>query len=193
MPGVKEMPLAAENLTQQQLLTAAARLCVSAAVATLLLLGLAQAHVEAVSKCRLLVPTTVQTGTAYEIRGRGFAANRAVTVVVAGGGTKQNVSVQSDTQGDFRLRLAAAYGHQGRYSVSALDGKGKGRCVAKATYNVTLGARPTPTPTLPPLPVATTSTAGDDPAFAIIVAALLGVALVAGIAIWLGRWRKASA
>ena len=193
MPRVKKTLLAAQSLIQQHLLTAAARLCLSAAVATLLLLGLAQTPVEAVSNCRLLVPTTVQTGTAYEIRGRGFAANRAVTIVVSGGGTKQNVSVQSDTQGGFRLRLAAAYGHQGRYSVSAVDGKGKGRCVAKATYNVSLGARPTPTPTLPPLPVATTSTAGDDPTFAIIVAALLGVALVAGIAVGLGRSRRASA
>jgi hypothetical protein len=174
--------------------TAASRFCVAAAVATLLWLGLAQATpIDAAGKCRLVVPAKIQTGTPYDIRGTGFAANRAIAVSLTGGGTKLNVSIQSDAKGGFSLRLAAAYGEQGTYSVSAQGGKGKARCVAKATYTVTLGPSPTPTPTLPPLPAPATS-AGDLPTKAIVaVAAFLVAVLVVAVLGRLARRRRSAA
>jgi hypothetical protein len=133
--------------------SAASRLCVAAAIATLLWLGLAQATpIDAADKCRLVAPAKAQTGTPYSLRGTGFAANTAIAISLKGGGTKVDVTVQSDAKGRFSLLLGAAYGEQGRYTVSARGGKGKTLCQAKATYTVAIGPVPSPTPSLPPLP-----------------------------------------
>ena len=170
-----------------ELTTAASRLCVTAAVvATLLLLGLAQpTPIDAADKCRLVAPAKAQTGTPYSLRGTGFAANTAIAVSLKGGGKKVDVSVQSDKKGGFSLLLGAAYGEQGRYTVSAQGGKGKTRCLAKATYTVAIGPVPSPTPSLPPLPDPAPTAGISLPTLAIagVVAALAwAVFVVAALA-----------
>jgi len=155
-------------------------------VATLLLLGIAQATpIDAAGKCRLVAPTKAQTGTPYSLRGTGFAASTAIAISLTGGGTKVDVTVQSDAKGEFSLLLGAAYGEQGSYAVSARGGKGKTLCQAKATYTVAIGPVPSPTPTLPPLPDPVPSVEGSVPALAIagaVAAFAWAVFVVAAVA-----------
>jgi len=154
------------------------------------LLGPAQtAPIDAADKCRLVAPAKAQTGTPYSLRGTGFAANTAIAISLNGGGTKVDVSVQSDAKGRFSLLLGAAYGEQGRYTASAQGGKGKARCLAKATYTVAIGPVPSPTPSLPPLPDPAPSAGVSLPPLA-IAGAVAALAWAVFVVATLARLRR---
>ena len=140
---------------------------------------------DAASRCRVRVPGSVESGSPFVIRGVRFGADRRVTVQIIGPTGTQTLRVSSDANGAFRLRLAAAWGDQGRWKVTARAGKGARACVAHARYVVTPGPSPTPAAEIPS-PVTTPESPADAGAQANVSVVMLAIIPVIVIVVALG-------